>query len=51
MMDIKEGLLLWSTNFLIKSPQVAVLMRMQNANDELLLDLAEELHKPIIKDF
>ena len=26
MMDIKEGLLLWFTNFLIKSPRVAVLI-------------------------
>ena len=29
MMDIKEGLLLWFTNFLIKSPQVLVLISMQ----------------------
>ena len=29
MMDVKEGLLLWFTNFLIKSSQVVVLISMQ----------------------
>ena len=45
-MDIKEDLLLWFTNFLIKKRQLAVIN--MNANNE---KLAEDLHKPIIKTF
>ena len=44
-MDIKQGWLLWFTNFLIKSPGVANNEIKQN------LQLAGELHKPIIKNF
>ena len=42
-MDIKELLLLWFINFLIKSPEVVALIMKQNEQ------LTEELHKPIIK--
>ena len=42
-MDIKGGLLLWFRSFLIKSLQAVVNMHANNEN------LAEELHKPIIK--
>ena len=41
MMNIKEGLSVWFTNFLIKSLLAVVLIRMQK--------LAEELEKPIIR--
>ena len=49
MTDIKEGMLLWFTNFLIKSPQVVVLIRMQiikhwlkNYINQLLENLKKE---------
>ena len=48
MMNIKEGLLLWFINFLIKSEGSDVNM---HANNERNLELAEELHKPIIRKF
>ena len=47
MMNIKEGLLLWFTNFLIKSLGSDVNMHANECN----LELAEELHKPIIRKF
>ena len=43
-MDIKEELLLWFTNFLIKSRKVVV-----NIPLDFDEQLAEELHKPIIR--
>ena len=48
MMDIKEVLLLWLTNFLIKKSAGSGV-----ANNEIKqnLQLAEELHKPIIRNF
>ena len=46
-MNIKEGLLLWFTNFLIKSVGSDVNMHANECN----LELAEELHKPIIRKF
>ena len=49
MMDIKEGLLLWFTNFLIKSRQAAMLIVNIHANNEHPLDLTEELHKAVIR--
>ena len=54
MMDIKEGFLLWFTNFLIKKS--AGSGTNTHANNERPLDLAtqklaEELHKPIIRKF
>ena len=45
-MVIKEGWLLWFTNFLIKSPQVGVIIRMQIMS----ILWARELHKPIIRN-
>ena len=59
MMDIKGGLLLWFTIFLIKSPAsltdksaagsgVNMHANKYDFNNE---KLAEELHKPIIKKF
>ena len=41
MMNIKEGLPVWFTNFLIQGLLAVVLIRMQK--------LAEELDKPIIR--
>ena len=54
MVDIKEGFLLWFTNFLIKKS--AGSGTNTHANNERPLDLdtqkiAEELHKPIIRKF
>ena len=47
MMDIKGGLLLWfMTFFYKKSADSSVNM---HTNNERPLDLAEELHKPIIR--
>ena len=46
MMNIKEGLLLWFTNFLIKSEGSYVNV---HANNEHNLELPEELHKPITR--
>ena len=46
-MDIKGGLLLWFTDFLIKKTAGRRGINM-NANNE---KLTEELHKPIIKKF
>ena len=43
MMNINTDLLKWCTNFLIKSHQLVVLLKDQ--------ELAEELHKPIIRKF
>ena len=43
MMNINADLLKWCTNFLIKSRQLVVLLKDQ--------ELAEELHKPIIRKF
>ena len=43
MMNINTDLLKWCTNFLIKSRQLVVLLKDQ--------ELAEELHKPIIRKF
>ena len=54
MADIKEGLLLWFTNVLIKSPQAMVLIRMQMMSvlwTWLRKNLAKELNKPIIRKF
>ena len=49
MMDIKGGLLLWFTIFFNKkSAGNGVNM---HANNECTLDLAEELHKPVIQKF
>ena len=47
MTDIKEGWLLWFKNYLIKSSGSGV------ANNEIKqnLQLAEESHKPIIRNF
>ena len=47
-MDIKESLLLWSTYFDKKDAGSGINM---HANYEHPLDLAEELHKPIIRTF
>ena len=44
MLVIKEGSLLWFTNFLIKSPQVGMIIRMQIMS----ILWTSELHKPII---
>ena len=44
MIDIKEGLLLQFTNFLIKS-------RVTNNKIKQNLQLAEELQKPVIRNF
>ena len=49
MMDIKGGLLLWFMTFFDKeSADSGVNM---HTNNERPLDLAEELHKPIIRIF
>ena len=49
MMDIKGGLLLWFMTFFDKkSADSGVNM---HTNNERPLDLAEELHKPIIRKF
>ena len=48
----QRGLLLWFKNVLIKNPQAVVLIRMQInllLIMSVVLDLAEKLHKPIIK--
>ena len=45
MMDIKEVLLLWSIHFLIKRTSGSVANNKIKQNQQL----AEELHKPIIK--
>ena len=42
-MNINADLLKWCTNFLIKGRQLVVLLKDQ--------ELAEELHKPIIRKF
>ena len=53
----KEDLLLWFINSLIKSPQVVVVLIIiiiiKNNNNDIKhnLQLAEELHKPIIRKF
>ena len=49
MMDIKEDLHLWFTNFLIKSSQVSGVNTHANKSAFNNERLAEELHKPIIK--
>ena len=46
-MDIKEDLLLWFTNFLIKTQKVVLLILLLESNEKS----AEELHKPINKKF
>ena len=46
-MDIKEDLLLWFTNFLIKTQKVVLLILPLESNEKS----AEELHKPINKKF
>ena len=52
MMDIKEVLLLWFIIFLIKSQKEVVLLMMRFTGGDLQnLQLAEELHKPIIRKF
>ena len=51
MMDIKEDLHLWFTNFLIKSSQVSGVNTHGNKSAFNNERLAEELHKPIIKKF
>ena len=51
MMDIKEDLHLWFTNFLIKSSQVSGVNTHANKSAFNNERLAEELHKPIIKKF
>ena len=48
MIDIKLGLLLFYKFFDKKSPGSGVNM---HANNEHLLDVAEELHKPITRKF
>ena len=52
-MDIKEVLLLWFINFLIKSACSGVVNNNNNNNNnnKQNLQLAEELYKPIIKKF
>ena len=45
MTDTNVGLLKWSINFLIKKSSVGVIKNENFSNKEL----AEELHKPIIK--
>ena len=50
MMDIKEGLLLWFINVLIRRLQVVVLNlyhKISVLSDLVMQQLAEELHKPI----
>ena len=61
MTDIKQGLFLWSTKFLIKRPQAGVLICMQiinmHANNKIkqnqrhlaMQKLQEKLRKPIIQ--
>ena len=56
MMDIKEDLLLWFINFLIKSRKVVVLLIIRLKKNRRPLDLAalqltEELRKPIHRNF
>ena len=51
MMDIKEDLHLWFTNFLIKSSQASGVNTHANKSAFNNERLAEELHKPIIKKF
>ena len=46
-MDIKEDLLLWFRNFLIKTQKVVLLILPLESNEKS----AEELHKPINKKF
>ena len=48
-MDIKGGLLLWFTIFFDKKSAGSRVN--MHANNEHLLNLAEELHKPIIRKF
>ena len=52
MMDVREVLFLWFTRFLIKNLQV-VINNDENVNNEIKLNeqLADELHKPIIRKF
>ena len=45
-MDIKDVLLQWSINFLIKTTGSDI--KNENMSDQ---QLAEELHKPIIRNF
>ena len=45
MMGIKEDLLLWSTNVLMKGSGIA------NSGIKQNLQLAKELHRPIIRNF
>ena len=51
-MDVREVLFLWFTRFLIKNLQV-VINNDENVNNEIKLNeqLADELHKPIIRKF
>ena len=57
MTDTKEDQLLWFTNLLIKSPQGVVvlrpLLRLLIIDNKIKqnIQLAEELHKPIIRKF
>ena len=53
MMDIKEDLLLWFINFFDKKSAGIGIVNNNNNNDDAKqnLELAEELHKPIIKKF
>ena len=46
MTDIKEGLLAWFTNFLIKKPQVALLMHMK-----IMIVLCTWLCKNLLKNY
>ena len=48
MMDIKEDLLLWFTNFLIKNIEVHFDANKSAFNNK---KLTQELHKPIIRNF
>ena len=52
MMDIKEDLLLWFINFFDKkSAGIGIVNNNNNDDAKQNLELAEELHKPIIKKF
>ena len=53
MMDIKEELLLWFINVFDKKSAGIGIVNNNNNNDDAKqnLELAEELHKPIIKKF
>ena len=54
MTDIKEVLLLWFIIFLIKNPQVVIILRPLLRILLIIMilkNLAEELHKPFLKKF